>query len=145
MRIAVDTGILVRANVKATGPARELLPRIASGGHTLLLSPFVLEQIRQVLAYPRIQKLYALTNMEIESFVQSLENAAELVNPVVRVPVVLADPTDDPVLYTAVAGRTDVLCALDRHFYHPAVLAFCRDRGIEIMSDVELLKKLRDT
>lgn len=144
MRIVADTGILVRGPAKATGPARELLLQIRAGGHTLILSPFLLEQIRRVLSYPRMQKLYSVTEQEIQSYLQFLQDAAELVNPVVRDPVVLADPTDDPVIYTAVDGRADVLCAMDRDFYAPAVVAFCRQRGIEIMNDVELLQVLRN-
>jgi uncharacterized protein len=143
VRIAADTGILVRGTAKASGPGRELLLKIKAGGHILLVSPFILEQVERVLRYPRMQKLYALTNPELESYLQFLEDAAELVVPVVRDPVVLADPTDDPIVYTAVDGRADVLCAMDRDFYAPGVIAFCRQRGIEIMNDVTLLQRLR--
>jgi hypothetical protein len=58
-------------------------------------------------------------------------------------PVVLADPADDPVVYTAISGGADVLCTLDRHFYAPQVMSFCGKHGIEIMSDVDLLQSLR--
>jgi putative PIN family toxin of toxin-antitoxin system len=143
MRIVTDTGILVRSTFKATGPARELLLQIRGHGHTLVLSPFLLEQTRRVLRYERMQALYRLTEQDIENHVQFLHDSAELVNPIVRHPVVLRDPTDDPVLYTAVDGRADVLCAMDRDFYAPDVLAFCQQRGIEIMNDVDLLQRLR--
>lgn len=66
-----------------------------------------------------------------------------LFDPVVHEPVVLPDPNDDPVVYTAVAGRAEVLCAMDRHFYTDQVISFCRQSDIEVMNDVELLKKLR--
>ena len=61
--------------------------------------------------------------------------------PEVEYPVIL-DPKDDPVLYTAVAGKADVLCTLDRHSGAPEVLAFFADRGIRVMTDVELLGEL---
>ena len=143
MRIVVDSGILVRGSAKAIGPARQLLLQIKQGPHTLILSPFVLEEVRRVLRYPRMQKLFALTENEIESYIQFLQEASELVSPVVSNPVVPADPTDDPVVYTAVDGRAEVLCAMDRDFYAPAVVAFCSQRGIEVMNDVELLQRLR--
>jgi predicted nucleic acid-binding protein len=54
----------------------------------------------------------------------------------------LADPKDDPIVYTAVAGKADVLCTLDRHFQSPAVLDFLRTHGIRVLSDVELLREL---
>ncbi len=143
MRIVADTGILVRATAKAKGPAREALLQIRDGDHTLILSPFLLEQIRRVLNYPRMQKLFALTEQEIESYIQFLRATAELVNPIVKRPVVLADPTDDPVIYTAIDGHADILCAMDRDFYSLQVTRFCWDHGIQIMNDVDLLRKLR--
>ena len=143
MRIVPDTGILVRSTAKATGPARALLVQIKAQQHTLILSLFLLNETKRVLRYPRMQRLYGLNERDIENHVQFLQEAGELVNPVVATPVVLSDPNDDPVIYTAVEGRADVLCTLDRDFYTSEVRAFCRQRGIQVMSDVELLQKLR--
>ena len=53
------------------------------------------------------------------------------------------DPNDDPVLETALSGRAEVLCTLDRHFHHRTVLRFCREHGIQVLTDVELLSMLR--
>jgi putative PIN family toxin of toxin-antitoxin system len=143
MRVTPDTGILVRMNVKATGPARRLLDAILDGPHELVLSEFLLTETARVLRYPRLRKLYPLTENEISEHIERLRARSDLVDPVVHTPVVLADPNDDPVIYTAVAGRADVLCAMDRDFYTAAVVTFCQEHGIEIMSDVELLQKIR--
>jgi len=142
MRIVLDTAVLVRATAKASGPARLLLEQIAAGGHQLVISPFLLEETERVLFYPRIQSLYRLSPAEVQEHVDCLQAAAEIVEPVVARPVV-KDPRDDPVLFTAVAGRANVLCTLDRDFYDPAVLDFCRTLGIAVMNDVELLQLLR--
>jgi predicted nucleic acid-binding protein len=58
MRVTPDTGILVRMNAKAAGPARKLLEEILAGQHKLLLSEFLLMETARVLSYPRMQKLY---------------------------------------------------------------------------------------
>jgi len=142
MRITPDTGILVRMNAKATGPARRLLDVILDGPHDLILSEFLLNETARVLRYPRMQGLYKLTEKDISEHVELLRARSDLVDPVVHTPLVVADPNDDPVIYTAVVGRADVLCAMDRDFYIPQVVSFCRERGIEIMNDVELLRKL---
>jgi putative PIN family toxin of toxin-antitoxin system len=143
MRITPDTGILVRMTAKATGPARRLLDIVLSGPHELVLSEFLLGETARVLRYPRMQALYDLSEKDISEHVELLRQRADMVFPIELDPVALADPNDDPVIYTAVAGRADVLCAMDRDFYAPGVVTFCRDRGIEIMNDVELLQKLR--
>ncbi len=54
----------------------------------------------------------------------------------------LSDPDDDPVVYTAVDGQADVLCTLDRDLFQPNVAAFCREKHIAVMTDVELLRIL---
>jgi putative PIN family toxin of toxin-antitoxin system len=129
-------------NVKATGSARRLLETILAGSHELVRSEFLLQETTRVLQYPRLQKLYPLTSEDIAEHIDLLRARSDLVAPAVFRPVVLADPNDDPVIYTAVAGRADVLCAMDRDFYAPDVLAFCREQGVEIMNDVQLLQML---
>ena len=142
MRITPDTGILVRMNVKATGPAKRLLDAILNGPHDLVLSEFLLNETARVLEYPRMQRIYKLSARDIAEHVELLRARADLVSPAVYKPIVLSDPSDDPVVYTAVVGGADVLCTLDRDFYAAEVVSFCRDHGIEIMNDVDLLRTL---
>ena len=68
--------------------------------------------------------------------------ASQIVEPAVGGPVVLADADDDPIVYTAVAARADVLCTLDHHFGAPNVLEFLSGRGVRVLSDVQLLREL---
>jgi putative PIN family toxin of toxin-antitoxin system len=145
MRITIDTAILVRANVKARGPARELVQVIMSSGSQLVVSPYVLQEVQRVLDYPRLQAIYNLTSGDIWEHVRFLESISELVEPADGPPIVLNDPKDDPIIYTAIAGQVDVLCTVDKHFYEPNVLAFCSRHRIQLMTDVELLHVLRRT
>lgn len=142
MRIVLDTGVLVRASAKSKGPARELLLAIVNGPHELITSAFLLHETERVLRYPRLLERHGLTDAEMDEHVEYLRRVSEVVGAVVREPVVLSDPDDDPVLYTAVAGRADVLCSLDRDLFQPGVLAFCRTNYIAVMTDVELLRIL---
>ena len=116
MRVTPDTEILVRMNAKAAGPARKLLEEILAGPDKLVLSEFLLMEIARVLSYPRMQKLYGLSAGDIDEHVRLLRLRSDLVHPVMYEPVVLADPADDPVVYTAISGGAEVLCTLDRHF-----------------------------
>lgn len=142
MRIVLDTNILVRANIKAQGPAREALLKIISGNHVLITSPFLLREVERALAYPRVRKLWRLSLQDIQEHVQLLVKVSELVHPIIGAPVVLKDPADDPVIYTAVSGKADAICTLDRDFLEAGVVAFCRNHGIFILTDVELLQRL---
>lgn len=144
MRVTADTTILVRTNAKATGPARELLDTIQACGAVLVLSQFLLDEVQRVLKYPRMQAVYALSDAEILQHIEYLQSFSELVAPAEGPPVVLKDPNDDPVVYTAVAGAADVICTVDRHFYEPKVQEFCYRQGIQILSDLDLLRALRE-
>jgi len=144
MRIVLDTNILVRANTRSHGPARELLNIIRSRReHVLILSRQILAEIRRTLLYPRLQEQYGLSDEVIQEHIELLQRVSTIIEPVAAEPVVLNDPADDLVVYTAIEGRADVLCTRDADFYAPGVIAFCRQRSIEIMNDVDLLHRLR--
>ena len=103
MRIVLDTNILVRANTKARGPARELLPLIiASPEHTLLLSPFLLQELERVFSYERIRMLSKMSEEEVGEYLNYLraKDATEVVFPGPSPRVVPADPDDDAVVHT---------------------------------------------
>jgi putative PIN family toxin of toxin-antitoxin system len=146
MRIVLDTNILVRANARARGPARELLQLIAgSPHHTLLLSPFLLQELERVFSYERVRLSSRLTDEEIAEYLSYLrsKDMSEVIFPGPAPRVVPSDPDDDPVVHTAVMGRADVLCTLNRDFYNRSVLDYCRERGVIVASDVDVLRLLR--
>jgi predicted nucleic acid-binding protein len=111
--------------------------------HVIALSPFILGEVGKVLSYPRMQALYRLTGDDIHLHVDYLRSISRIIEPQAGLPVVLSDPNDDPIVYTAVAAAADVLCVRDRHFYDPAVVAFCGRHDIRIMDDLALLELLR--
>ena len=141
MRFTLDSNILVRAATSPRGLALRLLD-IILGARTLVLSRFILEEVERVLLYPRIQARYRFTTVEAARFAENLADAADLVEPVIDRPVILSDPADNPVLYTAVDGRADILTRNIRHFATAEVRSFCAERGIRVMTDLEALHHL---
>jgi predicted nucleic acid-binding protein len=99
MRAVLDTNILVRANPKAAGVARAPLAEFtASREHTLVVSPFLLEDLERVLAYPRVQALWPLTPEDVQEYLAALDVLSEMVYPGPAPAIVTADPQDDPVI-----------------------------------------------
>jgi putative PIN family toxin of toxin-antitoxin system len=143
VRFTLDTNILVRAVISPGDPALRLLD-IVLYAHTLVLSRFILDEVGRVLLYPRIQARYRVTVSEAASFTSRLARVAEMVEPAIIRPIVVSDPDDDAVLYTAADGRADVLCTRNvRHFASSEVKSFCADRSIRVMTDLEILSELR--
>ena len=115
---------------------------ILDGPHELIVSAFLLDETSRVLRYPRLLARHGLTEQEIDEHVDFLRWRSEFVDVVIGRPVVLSDPDDDPVVYTAVDGKADVICTLDRDFFQPNVIAFCQEHGIAVTTDVALLRLL---
>jgi putative PIN family toxin of toxin-antitoxin system len=141
VRIVLDTNVLVRAFVSARGPAAEVLRRVATG-HRLLLSPYLLDEVERVLAYPRLRKTARFEPGDVERFLNLLIEAGELVFPMVDTPAPVSDPNDIAILHTAAGGKAEVICTLDRHLFQPEVIAWCHDFGIRVERDIELLQRL---
>jgi putative PIN family toxin of toxin-antitoxin system len=146
MRIVLDTNILVRANARAKGPARELLQLIVnSTEHVLLLSPFLLKELERVFEYDRVRTATKLTDEEVAEYLSYIRarEVSEIIFPGPAPRIVPSDADDDPVVHTAVVGRAEILCTLNRDFYHASVLEYCKQRGVLVGSDVAILDLLR--
>src|SRR5450759_1400124 len=108
MRIVLDTNILVRANAKAKGPARELLLLIVnSPEHVLLLSPFLLKELERVFDYGRVRTATKLTDLEVAEYLSYIiaREVSEIIFPGPAPRVVPSDAHGAPVVHTAVVGR----------------------------------------
>ena len=143
MRIVLDSNILVRAFVSRHGSAHQLLLEILAGDHTLLLSNEILHEVAKVLRHPRLMSVHARNEEEIYQFVESLREFAVtvLINPLVMAPV--RDRNDIFVLQTALGGEADMLCTLDRDFFSPPASDFLAIYGVAVLTDTELLPRLR--
>jgi putative PIN family toxin of toxin-antitoxin system len=144
MRLLLDTNILARAVVGPPGPAHALFLLATHHAHVLVLSPFLIAELSRVLRYNRLRPLHGLSDGEIDQLMDDLVLIAELVDPPVASGI-STDPDDNAVIAAAQAGRAEVLCSLDRHLHAKQCRAHCAALGIDVLTDVELLARLRTT
>ena len=144
MRVLLDTNVMARAAAHGNSPARAVLLRLLDPPHVIVASSFLINELRRVLCYPRVQALHRLSEQEVDQFVRDIETNCEIIDvampPVFHVP---NDPDDDPIVALAVYGRVDVVCTRDRHLRRPEVVAYCDQFNSRILSDVELLTELK--
>jgi putative PIN family toxin of toxin-antitoxin system len=143
VKIVVDTNVLARAHQRAHGPARRALLYAATGIDTIILSQYLLQELGRILTYPRLLKRSGLAAGDIAKYLEYLARVSTLVDPVPVPRNVLRDPTDEPVLGTALAGSADVICTLDADFFDDKVIAFAATKKMRILTDVEFLQVLR--
>jgi putative PIN family toxin of toxin-antitoxin system len=144
VRVLLDVNILVRSHEHAFGSARTLLLTLIEQKHTILISGDMLIELAEVLRYPRLRKLYGITEEQIYDYVQLLREVCETVIPNRSLRVPIRDVKDISVLQTAVLGEADVICTLDSGFYDSETKEFCSSAGISILSDTELLARITD-
>jgi putative PIN family toxin of toxin-antitoxin system len=144
MRIVLDTNVLARAATGPPGPADELLLRSVTPPNLLCVSAFLLAELGRVLRYPRVRNLHGMTEQQIDDYVGDIQMASLVVGvPPMVDAVVPSDPNDDPIVATAVIAQAQVLSTLDRHLRSPTVISYCAARGIAVLTDLELLGRLR--
>jgi putative PIN family toxin of toxin-antitoxin system len=144
MRIVLDSNVLVRAVVSPAGPAAAVFDLIEPP-HVLVTSSAVLNDLGDALRYPRLRRMHGLSDAEIDVAIKAVHACAEIapLGDESSIPSVSTDRDDDFILATAVAAKADVLCTLDRHLRAEPVVDYCRENGITVLSDVELLSQLR--
>ena len=120
MKIVLDTTILVRANERSHGLARELLTTIIESKHTLLLSNEMLNELAKVL-----------------------RRASEIVilNPLLTAPI--RDVNDIIVMQTAIIGEADILCTKDDDFFEEPASEYLSKLGITVLDDISLMHRIR--
>jgi predicted nucleic acid-binding protein len=87
--------------------------------------------------------LLIAATQHVHSLIVSQFMVADVVDVASPAAAISSDPDDDPILAAAPPGQAHVICTLDRHLFQPRVLDFCAALGIEVLSDLDLLARLR--
>jgi putative PIN family toxin of toxin-antitoxin system len=113
MRVVIDTnGFVSGLMLPASVPGRIVATAIA-GGFELVLCEAIVEEISAALRYPKVRKRIALSDDELDRYVQALRFVADIVDPAGVVVQVPHDRDDDVILATLVAAKADWLITGD--------------------------------
>ena len=113
-----------------------MLAAVKSLGITLLTSQFQIDELQDVLARDRLQPY--IQREEADDLLYHLEAVAVVVAELPEVNL-SADPDDNPILATAVAGDADLIVSGDRDH----MLAVGSAHSIPIVTAREALDRLR--
>jgi putative PIN family toxin of toxin-antitoxin system len=141
VKITLDTNVLLRTHQKAFGPARRLLNKIKDQGHELVLSAAILYELEEVMNDPRIRRLMQLTDGEVADYIGALCEMCTLVDIGTPLPS-SSQEIDWTIVTTAIAGEVDVICSCDRALHDANLERVYRRARIEVVTDIELLKRL---
>ena len=108
MRIALDSSVLIAAHISRAGVCAELLEDLLLH-HELVTSEFILGEVGRKL----VEK-FRFPEREANQLAAFLRRVAVVVEPADLQADVCRDPTDVPVLGTAVSGDCALLISVDR-------------------------------
>jgi len=107
VRAVVDTNVLVSGLLVAEGPPRPVLDAWLDDRFTLVTSPYQLEELTHVLAYPRVAERIRLAPAELAAILSGLMTLALVTPGDLQRPGVTRDPKDDAILARAIVGGAE--------------------------------------
>jgi putative PIN family toxin of toxin-antitoxin system len=137
IRAVIDTNVLVSGLASEGGPPGVIVDAWLEGRYTLVTSPYLVEELVHVLAYPRIRERLCLEDDELEAILIALLAQAEVVPSHLELPGVTRDPKNDAVVACAVEGQADYIVSGDQD-----LLALGAYEGIEVVTPRRVVEML---
>jgi len=128
VRIVPDTNVYVSA-LLWTGNPHRLLRMAEAGELTLVTTPAIMEELRDVLGRPKFRLRIRTLQTSVAELIESLLSVVEVIPDLPIEPVITRDPDDDTILACAVAARAEWLISGDDH-----LLRVKRYKGIPIVT-----------
>jgi uncharacterized protein len=113
MRVVIDTNVFVSGLMLPTSVPGRVLAAAIAGGFEILLCEAMLEEIGAALRYPKVRTRIALSDDELDRYVQALRFIADVVDPAGATVSVSGDRDDDVILATLVVGKAEWLVTGD--------------------------------
>ena len=113
-RVVFDCNVYFQALISPAGPAGRLFALAAARRIDLFLSPYVLDELRELTAEERIQKKYRLTAELLDEFFDKVALAAVLVETVPSLFEFPRDPDDAHYVDLAVAAGAKLIVSRDK-------------------------------
>ena len=135
MKIFLDSSVAITASLSATGASREVFNHAASHGWRLLVSPWVLREVRDNLANKPPDAARAWVSLRGKATVEDDELTFDW-------PIVFEASKDKPVLFSALACA-DVLLTLDRRDFRD--LLGQTIYGLRVLTPGEFLRIERES
>jgi len=105
MRIVIDTNVLIRANITENGSDYSIYKAFLQGKFELLYSDKTLQELNDVLNYPRIFNKYHFSKEKIKEFLASIISFGKFVYAPKKIKI-CRDSDDDELVSIALAIYT---------------------------------------
>jgi hypothetical protein len=129
LRAVLDANVYVSAYVRPEGPPGQIIDRLLrTMAFEVVLSPEIVAEVLQALAYPKVQKA-ARTKLEPDLWFEDVIVLARLVSGKYEVPPLSDDPDDDNYVAAAIEGLATFVVTGD-----PDLLTLKQHEGVRIVT-----------
>lgn len=140
--VLVDTNVWISAFINVHGAPARVLDAFQAGRFVPVVSPALIEEIREVLDRPRIRKRWELRRDDVASALALLQDRASYDIPPGRLHL-CRDPDDDILLETAIVGGARCFVSRDDDIKRDEdLMVRLRERGVEVLTVAHFLKLL---
>jgi putative PIN family toxin of toxin-antitoxin system len=125
-RLVLDTNVYI-SGLLWTGIPHGLIRLAEATDVTLVTTPAIMEELREVLGRPKFRLRIRTLQTSVSELMESLLSIVEVVQDLPIEPVIKRDPDDDKILACAIAAQADWIVSGDDH-----LLSLKRYKGIPI-------------
>ena len=141
-KIVADTNLIISAVINPAGNPARILDAVIDDRLILITSPAILDEVRRVFTYPRIQKWLkkrGVSAKDTKDYIEKLSQVAMMVAGDPYLEVIENDPDDNMILAAALEGRVDCIVSGDHH-----LTDLQEYQDIKILTPAAFLKEIDD-
>lgn len=113
MKVVLDTNVWVSGLLLPRSIPGQIISEWRKALFGVVISSFILDELRKVLNYPKIKKRISLTSDEIDEYLTLIRFFTEMVEPIVDPSHTVRDENDKPILATLIVSQADYLITGD--------------------------------
>ena len=154
VRAVLDTQVVVRGLLGIRRSACALaFEALADGAFTAVVSQHILDELRVVLALPKLRARYALTDDQVAELVDAYGRQAEAVGGILVLPedwrspgrLPGVPPEDVPIISAALEGEADYLVSDDARLLDLKVVSVSGYRPVQVIAPGPFVKQVLPT
>ena len=139
IKVVLDTNVLISAFIaNINSSPRIIFDFFCMEKLMVVTSKELLNELSRSLHYPKIKKIYKLSNRSIIQYLQFLQQTTHRVIIKNFPQIIKTDPDDNLILACALAGKADFIVSGDKH-----LLRLKKYRGIKIVAPLEFVQLLQ--
>jgi putative PIN family toxin of toxin-antitoxin system len=150
LKVVFDCNVFLQGVIKEKGPAVDCLELFERDEIELFISDEVLNEVRDVLSRPMLQKKFPLlTDERADRLVETLLRQATLIDPVPHKFSYSRDPRDEPYINLAAAAKADFIVSRDNDLLDlmTGITVECKEfrqrfRPLKVINSVDFLKEV---